>query len=510
MNKQGTEFRKFLQGLLATAVIVATALSMSFQAVGGDKEARIMNGDAVRSMENYPYLAGILSLNSQNNLSGFRCNGTLIADRWVLTERRCVNNDHPDQLRVSIWGADGRHWGDDYSKNMAGLREVIASYPLSGSQIIITESSAKNSTPAFTDGLALLLLKEPVTGVKPVSLVYTDGSYNQPDSDPLKIVGTGYLNTKSQLPGAFGTKPASGNVDDFTGFFNKSAQDNFVLLKGVNGQAPGLYSSDWGAPVLRKDSQGHVLDEMVAMIISGKTITPTSVSTDPGDFYITQRIAPKKGSIISVIGWSGQRPWQWNTATRADANLPTGTWFPERPDDSYVSGDFFQRLFPKFRTNRDTYLCRDSADNSPGELLFTDKSLTCIVIHADSSSSTPETFDVLTGSLFADYVWNDHISSLDDQAFTTTATAEGSGSGTQAEQSAVICRVKNQTPNATTAFEKGRLVLDMCVTHTNSYKDFQVLYPRNEVPPTAPGAASASTPTWVVIMTAAIISAALR
>jgi len=95
---------------LAFALPLALALSLSgpAAAVPGDGEAatpRLVGGHEVEPPGAYPFVVALVDRHTPDAWTGRICEGSLVADQWVLTAARCLEDRRPADVDVVI----GRH-----------------------------------------------------------------------------------------------------------------------------------------------------------------------------------------------------------------------------------------------------------------------------------------------------------------------------------------------------------------------------------------------------------------
>lgn len=128
----------------------------------------------------YPFIISLQNAGAGSLYSGHFCGGSLISPSWVLTAAHCVSRRSPGGLNV--------HAGATDFGSATGSRHAVASIHVH---------------PAYPNGksdVALIRLKTPVAGVRPVSLLGLEGAAFEQPGQRLTVAGWGRLASEAGSP----------------------------------------------------------------------------------------------------------------------------------------------------------------------------------------------------------------------------------------------------------------------------------------------------------------------
>ncbi|XP_075938741.1 tryptase-2-like [Anarhichas minor] len=153
--------------------------------LGAEVRSSIIGGQDAQEND-WPWMA---HLNISNGVKTWRCGGTIVAPKWVLTAASCLDiNPKPDRERSMIW---------------VGSRRLQKAYDgFMGVEFFMNHPNySALSSGGYVNDLALVKLKHPVTmtnKVKAVSLPRTDAPFSS--SSQCWITGWGEIKRDTPLP----------------------------------------------------------------------------------------------------------------------------------------------------------------------------------------------------------------------------------------------------------------------------------------------------------------------
>ncbi len=204
---------------------------------------RVVSGEDVRSIDEYPYVGLLFQVNDQELDLVPSCGVALITDSWAVTAAHCVYN-------AAIGGADSP---EHYRVSFGSARlSVLAQRALNVKTIVVNPNY--NSSNNYAD-IALLQLDTPSLQL-PVQFTTSTEEHLQ-DGDAMYVLGWGAtaygLDMSEQLQ--IGTVLASNKIACFL-FYRELFDSSVHHCAGDTGQ--DACSGDSGGPLIRKSRDVHI------------------------------------------------------------------------------------------------------------------------------------------------------------------------------------------------------------------------------------------------------------
>ena len=453
-------------------VVILALLMLSTESSASERYLRIVNGDAI-TPDQMPFIVR-LSFGANRY-----CSGSLVNKQWIITARHCAAGWSVSSIAASVWGIDGQ---------IPPFRSIRAKYSHHWSTASIYSTITGARVELETNDIVWLLLNYPIDGVQPVQMSLD----NSADLTRLAIQNhfltlAGWGLTGNGLP------DTPYQVDTLLQNHIFTGTEGLIIVDILK---RGSRVGDSGGPALLDDQQGNKV--LAGVISSGFEDSRLGV------FSTVIRLSAHYSKIISIIGWDNDEPWRW-TITRKYHPLPPGVWHPEFDSllDNCEEGQTY------LCCNKPVFLCRDE-HGQPGEMQPEEKMVPsgrldgfvcrsfylCKVINHEGRLTIPESFEVLTGSLYAYFQWLNRENADSDisQVFTSLHLPEGnssqsSGSGTDltpADEIDILylsyCRVLTGGK-----YRIGRLEQGLCHLVDNSrYTRYELLYPLTPEPEPTP------------------------
>ncbi|XP_075938726.1 tryptase-like [Anarhichas minor] len=199
--------------------------------LGAEVRSSIIGGQDAQEND-WPWMA---HLNISNGVKTWRCGGTIVAPKWVLTAASCLDtNPKPDRERSMIWV--GSH----------ELRKPSADYM--GVKRFIIHPMYRSFSGGYVNDLAMIQLKDPVTmtnKVKAVSLPRTDAPFSS--SSQCWITGWGEIKRDTPLPIPETLQQLKISISDCKAK-RPELTDDMLCAGGVDGK--DACKGDYGGPLV--------------------------------------------------------------------------------------------------------------------------------------------------------------------------------------------------------------------------------------------------------------------
>ena len=240
----------------------------------------IINADRDLKVGEASYVASIQSWTGESYESF--CSGSLISPRIIVTAAHCIVDY--DQEDASTWVA---YFGDDFLSNPSGLRVDIVSaiyhqkYEDSlstiqinpdGTETVLKEGYVAPGTSEFDADIAILLLKNPITEIKPVAMARA----NTKIDTNWRVYGWGAIQSDMVIKN---TALRTASVNDTTGEMSEQLEDpmeNLYAAYGLDslGRIRTTCYGDSGGPLV--DGKGLLIGlTSFAMVDSCEELAPT-------------------------------------------------------------------------------------------------------------------------------------------------------------------------------------------------------------------------------------------
>eukprot|EP00727_Mastigamoeba_balamuthi_P004818 m51a1_g14334 putative serine protease 27-like (1717) ;mRNA; r:128631-137854 len=231
----------------ATAFLsICVAVALAFDVRVADPSARIVNGNAVTSVDKYPWMISILRTSSVSGVTINSCGGALIAPTWVLTAAHCVDRGY-DSL------THGCPRGSLVAAGTLTPRNASTGHRRAVVRAITHPDFDLN---LMHNDVALLKIDRPITGVR-LGRIATTGYLDLPAGTKVWGIGWGTL-SESGVPSAtlMETKMPIVSRADCRRLGNLTELLESTLCTGFNEGGRDTCQGDSGGPLLHVAEDG--------------------------------------------------------------------------------------------------------------------------------------------------------------------------------------------------------------------------------------------------------------